>query len=238
MRFMLATSRRITSMALSTSLPGSVTRRRRLPWRTNRSMPSSSSSSRMALEMPGWDVNSAFAVSVRFRLRRTASCTKRNWCRFMCRSRLADRAGVEVRPARSSAASASAAMTCGVSPSAPCSVHAMPRVRLAQRARAAPARRAAHGRRRPGTRARRRCASSRGAASSAPASASGGASAPGTRAARRPRARVRARAAPRRPRRGSAQDASRAPWASRMHAVAVGHRYLTSQANADIDISR
>ena len=35
--------------------------------------------------MPGCDVKSAFAVSVRLRLRRTASCTKRNWCRFIVR---------------------------------------------------------------------------------------------------------------------------------------------------------
>ena len=68
---------------VSTCSPGSVTRRRRLPWRAKMSTPSSSSSSRMALLTPGCEVCSALAVSVRLRLRRTASCTKRNWCRFI-----------------------------------------------------------------------------------------------------------------------------------------------------------
>src|SRR6188472_1732152 len=88
MRFRLPTSRMITSMAFSTSTPGSVTRRSRLPWRAKMSTPSSSSSSRIALEMPGCEVNSALAVSVRFRLRRTASWTNRNWCRFIFRCNL------------------------------------------------------------------------------------------------------------------------------------------------------
>ena len=99
MRFRLATSRRMISIAFSTSWPGSVTRRKRLPWRAKMSMPSSSSSSRMALLMPGCEVNSALAVSVRFRLRRTASCTKRNWCRFMGRL-LAGRQARPAAPAR------------------------------------------------------------------------------------------------------------------------------------------
>ena len=63
--------------------PGALSGLRRLPWRAKISTPSSSSSSRMALEIPGCEVNKALAVSVRFRLRRMASCTKRNWCRFM-----------------------------------------------------------------------------------------------------------------------------------------------------------
>jgi hypothetical protein len=44
------------SMDFSTCWPGSVTRRSRLPWRAKMSTPSSSSSSRMALLMPGCDV--------------------------------------------------------------------------------------------------------------------------------------------------------------------------------------
>jgi hypothetical protein len=63
----------ISSTDLSTSCPGSVMRRSRLPWRAKISTPSSSSSSMIALLMPGCDVYSAFAVSVRFRLRRAAS---------------------------------------------------------------------------------------------------------------------------------------------------------------------
>ena len=46
-------------------------------------MPSSSSNSMMAFDTPGCDVCSALAVSVRLRLRLTASCTNLNWCRFM-----------------------------------------------------------------------------------------------------------------------------------------------------------
>lgn len=45
---------------------------------TKMSTPSSSSSSMMALETPGCEVCRALAASVKFRLRRTASCTKRN----------------------------------------------------------------------------------------------------------------------------------------------------------------
>ena len=91
--------------------PGSVTRRRRLPWRAKMSTPSSSSSSRMALRCPGCEVNSALAVSVRFRLRRTASWTKRNWCRFM-RLSAAVRCGESQRAARR----AIAAITASSSP--------------------------------------------------------------------------------------------------------------------------
>src|SRR5215217_5318765 len=47
------------------------------------STPNSASSSRIAFETPGCDVNSALAVSVRLRSRRTASWTNRNWWRFM-----------------------------------------------------------------------------------------------------------------------------------------------------------
>ena len=112
MRFRLPTSRMMISTAFSTSRPGSVTRLRRLPWRAKMSMPSSSSSSRIALLMPGCEVNSALAVSVRFRLRRTASCTKRNWCRFIfgpaprarCRPSRAAASGARRRPAAASSA--------------------------------------------------------------------------------------------------------------------------------------
>ena len=63
--------------------PGSVNERTRLPCRVKISTPSSSSSSMMALETPGWDVNRALAASVRLKFWRTASRTKRNWCRFI-----------------------------------------------------------------------------------------------------------------------------------------------------------
>ena len=78
MRLRLVTSRMIKSMDLSTSWPGSVTRLSRLPWRAKMSTPNSSSSSRMALLMPGCEVCRALAVSVRLRLRRMASCTNLN----------------------------------------------------------------------------------------------------------------------------------------------------------------
>jgi len=55
-------------------------------WETIRakiSTPSSSSNSIMALETPGCEVCNALAASVKLRLRRTASCTKRNWWRFI-----------------------------------------------------------------------------------------------------------------------------------------------------------
>ena len=42
----------------------------------------------MALDTPGCEVCSALAASVRLRLRRTASWTKRNWCRFISIFRL------------------------------------------------------------------------------------------------------------------------------------------------------
>ena len=45
----------------------------------------------MALEMPGCEVNSALAVSVRLRSRRTASWTNRNWWRFIGERRIIHR---------------------------------------------------------------------------------------------------------------------------------------------------
>ena len=49
----------------STRRPGSVKPRMRLPWRVKISTPSSSSSSMMAFDTPGCDVNKALAASVR-----------------------------------------------------------------------------------------------------------------------------------------------------------------------------
>ena len=65
-------------MLRTTCSPGSVTLFKRLPWRAKISMPNSSSSSMMALETPGCEVCKALAVSVRLRLRRTASWTNLN----------------------------------------------------------------------------------------------------------------------------------------------------------------
>ena len=50
-----------------TALPGSVIETRRLPWRTNTWMPSSSSSARICFDTPGWEVCSASAASETFR---------------------------------------------------------------------------------------------------------------------------------------------------------------------------
>jgi hypothetical protein len=51
------------SAIASTCRPGSVIATSRLPWRTKISTPSSSSSRRICLETPGWDVNKASAAS-------------------------------------------------------------------------------------------------------------------------------------------------------------------------------
>jgi hypothetical protein len=50
-------------------LAGSVIETRRLPWRTNTSIPSSSSSARICFDTPGWEVCSASAASETLRPR-------------------------------------------------------------------------------------------------------------------------------------------------------------------------
>ena len=62
----------------STARPGSVSDVRRRPCRTKIGKPSSLSNSRMAFDTPGCDVCSASAASVRLKLRRTVSRTKRS----------------------------------------------------------------------------------------------------------------------------------------------------------------
>ena len=66
------------SARASTSLPGSVRPRMRLPWRTKTSTPSSASSSRMPRETAGCEVPIACAARVRLKWWRAVSRTKRS----------------------------------------------------------------------------------------------------------------------------------------------------------------